>query len=98
MRLLGIAPDAEIHIERVGAGSPELEQNIPEREAVSPPDTATRIRYSFPEHCFRLRRPHHLIVDEAVEAAFTEGRIFRAGGRSLLWFYIWCNSCRSRLR
>ena len=40
-----------------------------------PPDTATRIFVLFPEHLLRLDRPRHLIVDEAVEATFAEGRI-----------------------
>ncbi len=74
MRLLRIGSDAEIHIKRVGAIA-ELEQNVPERQTVFPPGHRHENPVLLPKHLLRLDRPCNLIVDEAVEAAFAEGRI-----------------------
>ena len=74
MRLLRIGPNAEVHIEPIGAIA-ELEQNIPKRQAVFPAGHRHENPVFLPKHLLRLDRPRNLIVDEAVEAAFTEGRI-----------------------
>src|SRR5882762_5788899 len=74
MRLLRVGPDSEVHIERVGAIA-ELEQNIPERQTVLPAGHRHENSVFLPKHLLRLDRPRNLIVDEAIEAIFAEGRI-----------------------
>jgi hypothetical protein len=73
-RLFGIGSNAEIHIERVSLIA-ELEQDVPECQAVLPAGHCHKKPIILSEHLLRLDRSRNLIVDEAIEAALTECRI-----------------------
>src|SRR6476646_4424710 len=69
-----IAADPQVDVEPVRL-VPQLEQNIPQCQAVFPARDCHENAIVFSEHFFGLDRPRHLVMDKTREATFAEGRM-----------------------